>query len=95
MFVPAPNVDSAIVRIDYNKEKFEIDNQKVLDNLIKNAFLMRRKTLANNLKNGFGFSRDQISKILLSASLDENVRGESLSVQKFVELSNIISKNLK
>lgn len=89
MFTPQPNVDSAIVRVDFVK-KYDIKNEEVLSKLIKTAFAMRRKTLANNLKTSFGFSNETIKKLLSENNLTENVRGEVLSVEQFVKLSNSI-----
>ena len=89
MFVPAPNVDSAIVEIEMCN-KWDIDNKSTLDKLIKCAFAMRRKTLANNLKSSFGLSVEQIKNLLTACNLSETIRGEALSTQQFVELANLI-----
>ncbi len=87
MFTPAPKIDSAIVRIDF-KKKYDIINMDVLQKLIRGAFQMRRKTLANNLKNTFAISNDDIESIFNQMGLDLTVRGESLSTMQFVELAN-------
>lgn len=89
MFTPAPNVDSAVVRIDFVK-KYDIRDEKTLNNLIKSAFQMRRKTLCNNLKNTFGYTNEQAVKLLGEAGLEPNVRGEALSVEQFVKLANLM-----
>lgn len=89
MFTPAPNVDSAVVRIDFVK-KYDIRDEKTLNNLIKSAFQMRRKTLCNNLKNTFGYTNEQAVKLLSEAGLEPNVRGEALSVEQFVKLANLM-----
>lgn len=91
MFTPMPKVDSAIVRIDF-KEKYEIKNREVLQKLIRGAFQMRRKTLANNLKNSFNISGENIENIFSKMGLGLNVRGENLSTMQFVKLSNILSE---
>ena len=92
MFVPAPNVDSAIVTIEFNKNKFDVKDKLVLDRLIKSAFAMRRKTLANNLKKDFGLTGEQISSMLTQCGLDVNIRGEALNTEQFVKLANMIAK---
>lgn len=89
MFVPAPNVDSAIVEIEMCN-KWDIVDKNTLDKLIKCAFAMRRKTLANNLKSSFGLSVEQIKNLLATCNLSETIRGEALSTQQFVELANLI-----
>lgn len=90
MFTPAPNVDSAVVRIDF-VEKYSVVDEKTLNLVIKSAFQMRRKTLANNLKNTFGFSADECDKILMISGIDSTTRGEVLGSSQFVLLSNVIA----
>ena len=90
MFVPAPNVDSAIVRIDYEPNKFNISDISLTKQVIRSAFNMRRKTLANNLKTSFNLSSEQIINILNKSNLNEKIRGEALPVNKFVEIANLI-----
>ena len=95
MFTPAPNVDSAIVNIEYVKNKYDIKDTSILDKTIKSAFAMRRKTLENNLKSTFGFNANAISIILGNAGINEKTRGETLNTQKLVDLSNAIYDYLK
>lgn len=89
MFTPMPKVDSAIVRIDF-VDKYEIKDKQTLNNLIRSAFQMRRKTLYNNIKNSFNLDGETIKNCLQKLGLNDNVRGESLSTMQFVELSNIL-----
>lgn len=95
MFTPAPNVDSAIVKIDFVENKFDITDTKTLDDTIKCAFAMRRKTLENNLKTSFGFDNEIISQIMTEAKLPQGIRGEKLTTEQFVKLSNVIYKYKK
>ena len=90
MFTPAPNVDSAIVQITLEPNKYDIKDIKVLRQVIKSAFAMRRKTLANNLKQSFGFNQDKINELLTSISKPLTIRGEALSSADFVALANKI-----
>ena len=92
MFSPVPNVDSAIIKIDIDRNKYQIDNYEIHKKLIKVAFSMRRKTLSNCLKSGFGLSSNQIEELFNNCSLNSNVRGESLSISQFVMLSNELNK---
>ena len=94
MFTPAPNVDSAIVRIDF-KDKYDIKDNDTLEKVIRSAFAMRRKTLVNNLKSGFSFDMHSIEKLLKDNNLEANVRGEALSVEQFVKLANSIYEMIK
>ena len=89
MFMPMPNVDSAIVRIDLNDKYKDVDKKKV-KRVIKAAFSMRRKTLVNNIISNFDIKRDAIEKVLCDMGLDPRVRGEALDIDKYIELSNKI-----
>ncbi|MBE5757178.1 MAG: ribosomal RNA small subunit methyltransferase A [Clostridiales bacterium] len=92
MFTPRPKVDSAVVRIDMDREKFGSFNKEVLRDTIRCAFNNRRKTLSNNLMNYFKFSREVADGILQKAGIEKEKRGETLSVEKFIELSKVIEE---
>ena len=93
-FIPAPNVDSAVVRIDLYKEpKYAPKNEKLFRNTIKAAFEMRRKTLQNALSAKLGYTKELITQAILSTGHPENVRGERLSTEDFVKLSDYLSEN--
>lgn len=95
MFTPVPNVDSAIVKIDFVENKYDIVDTQILDETIKSAFAMRRKTLENNLKTSFGLNTETIRQILTSLDLPQQIRGEKLSTEDFVKLSNEIQKYVR
>lgn len=92
MFTPAPNVDSAIVKIDFVPHKFDILDTHILDETIKSVFAMRRKTIANNLKNSFRLSQEEIEKICKATNISPTARGETLDTATLVKLSNEICK---
>ena len=87
MFYPAPNVDSAVVRIDIDRNKLLGENKPLIHKLVRSAFAMRRKTLVNNLNASFGISKQEATERLNRAGLDEKVRGEALSLDDYVRLS--------
>lgn len=87
MFYPAPNVDSAVVRIDIDDGKLEGENKPLVHKLVRSAFAMRRKTLVNNLSATFGISKAEATEKVKSAGFDERIRGEVLSLDDFVALS--------
>lgn len=95
MFTPAPNVDSAIVKIEFVENKYDIDCTKTLDDTIKAVFAMRRKTIENNLKSYFKLSGDIVREILDEAEISPSLRGEKLETRDLVKLSNIINKYIK
>lgn len=96
MFYPQPNVDSAVVKITFVGNKYGVLDREVFKSVVKSAFLMRRKTLVNNLISSFGLQRPFAEEILKECNIDISVRGEALSTKQFVLLSNTIAnKNLK
>ena len=91
-FIPAPKVDSAVVRIDlHEKCPFDIKDDKLFRNCIKAAFEMRRKTLENALSAKLGgFTKEQIAGSIEKCGFDSRIRGERLSTEDFVNLSNAL-----
>lgn len=92
MFTPRPEVDSSIVKIKcYENKPFEADDEKLLRRVIKAAFGQRRKTLNNALK-ALNLPKEELDEALKTAEIDASLRGETLSIEEFVRLSNAISK---
>ncbi len=91
-FVPAPKVDSAVVRIDLWREKpFCPRNEALLFQTIRAAFGQRRKTLANALATGFPeLGKGAVARAIEACGLSPTVRGERLSVEEFVRLSDLL-----
>ena len=90
-FMPAPKVDSAVVRIDlYEKCPYEIKNEAFFRSCIKAAFEMRRKTLENALCALGAYTKDDIASAIAECGFDPKIRGERLSCEDFVKLSNAL-----
>lgn len=87
MFTPPPNVDSAVVKIDIDKTKFLGVNHEKVREVVKIAFMNRRKMLVNNIMNFYKKSRTEAEQILLKADINLTARGEALSVEDYVRLS--------
>ena len=96
-FVPAPKVDSAVIRIDlYREPKYTPKDETLMRNVIKAAFEMRRKTLQNALSAKLqGYTKDEIKDAIISIGYPETVRGECLSTEDFVKLSDLLIENHK
>ena len=91
MFTPRPEVDSAVVCIKCWQEKpFQAIDEKLWRSLVKAAFSQRRKTLNNALKT-LNFPAEVLKAALAEANIDPSRRGETLSVEEFVRLANILS----
>ena len=89
-FVPAPKVDSAVVRIDlYREPKYTPKDEALMRKVIKAAFEMRRKTLQNALSAKLqGYTKDEIKEAIVATGHLETVRGECLSTEDFVNLAD-------
>lgn len=86
-FYPAPRVNSALVSLKVRKEPLlKLDDYSFFRRVIKSAFSQRRKTLKNCLV-GSGFDKVKVAEAISKMNLDENIRGEKLSIQEFGELT--------
>ena len=94
-FIPAPKVDSAVVRIDlYDTPKYTPKNERLFRNLIKAAFEMRRKTLVNAISAKLPeLDKERIKAAITALGFSETVRGECLCTEDFVKLSDKLSEN--
>ena len=89
-FYPAPKVNSALVSLKVRKEPLlKLNDYTFFRKVIKSAFAQRRKTLKNCLLGG-GFDKDKIIQAIEKMNLDENIRGEKLSIGQFGELSKLL-----
>lgn len=92
VFVPAPNVDSAILKMTRrDKPAVEVKDEPFFFRVSKASFTHRRKTLWNNLTSCFGKSdeiKTRLEIALNNADLSPNVRGEALDLQEFSRLSD-------
>ncbi len=92
MFTPRPEVDSAVVCIKCRQERpLKADDEQLWRSLVKAAFSQRRKTLNNALK-ALNFPAEALKEALAEANIDPSRRGETLSVEEFVRLANILNR---
>lgn len=95
MFFPAPNVDSAVVRIDIDRTKLDGENAPLLHKLVRSSFAMRRKTLANNLSVAFQIDKQEAGKLIEEAGFSPMVRGEALSLDDYKKLTKTLETRIK
>lgn len=95
MFYPSPNVDSAVVRIDIDRNKLDGENVALLHKLVRSSFAMRRKTLANNLSVAFKIDKQTAAQIIEDAGFSPMVRGEALSLEEYKKLSKSLEKSIE
>ncbi len=91
-FLPAPKVDSAVIRITLHKQPpVAVNSEEMLFRVIRGAFAQRRKTLANSLTTEFAsLGREGIQEAIVKAGLEPSVRGERLSLADFARLADIL-----
>lgn len=94
VFVPAPNVDSAILKMTRREQPLvEVKNEDFFFRVSKISFVHRRKTLWNNLTSHFGKSEEVKTKLeqaLENANIKPSIRGEALSIPDFARLSDAL-----
>lgn len=90
-FMPAPNVDSAVIRLDIRPSTPDnVADERALFKLIRAAFSQRRKTLANPVSAAFGMPKARIQAALSVAGLTPMARAEELTLEQFIALSNAL-----
>ena len=97
-FVPQPKVSSSVIRLTcHEKPPVEITDEAFLFKVIRASFNQRRKTLANGLNNAptIPVSREDIVATLEQLGYNPSVRGETLSLQEFAQLSETLKKKVK
>lgn len=93
-FFPAPKVDSAVVKLTVKKEPLlKLTNYDFFKKVVKGCFATRRKNIKNSLVN-VGFAKNAVEQTLKELNIDENLRGETLSIEKMGELSEKLKSNL-
>ncbi len=95
-FVPAPKVDSAVVRIKLHKQKPHVPrDEAMLFRTIRAAFEQRRKTLPNSLCTGFGeLPKEKLTEVVERMGHRPDIRGERLDIAQFVALSDALGEEI-
>ncbi|NIK13679.1 16S rRNA (adenine1518-N6/adenine1519-N6)-dimethyltransferase [Saccharococcus thermophilus] len=94
VFIPQPNVDSAVIRLIKRKQPpVEVNDEAFFFQVVRASFAQRRKTILNNLVNNLPNGKtlkEQIERALANASIDSRRRGETLTMGEFATLSNVL-----
>lgn len=96
-FMPRPNVGSAVIRLTRHEvSPVQVDNEKLMFQIIRASFNQRRKTLVNGLNNSpeISLTKEQITEAVESLGKGAGVRGEALTLEEFAGLANKINKML-
>ncbi|MBQ9227800.1 MAG: 16S rRNA (adenine(1518)-N(6)/adenine(1519)-N(6))-dimethyltransferase RsmA [Eubacterium sp.] len=92
-FLPAPKVDSAVIRIRLRQEPlFPLDSEKQFFTFVKAAFSQRRKTLVNSVSGTLHLPKDEVLAALAALSLPAGIRAEQLTMEDFAGLYNALQR---
>lgn len=92
-FIPRPNVGSAVIRLTrYEEPPVHAEDEQKMFAIIRASFNQRRKTLVNGLGNapGLNLSKEHVAEVLSEMGLSATVRGETLTLEQFATLSNLL-----
>ncbi|CDQ21769.1 dimethyladenosine transferase [Halobacillus karajensis] len=95
VFMPQPNVDSSVLHLEMRKEPpVEVEDEEFFFDVVKATFGQRRKTLMNNLARHFKGekNKEELRNCLEKVDIDPSRRGESLTMQEFADLANVLYK---
>ncbi len=94
-FMPAPNVDSCVVRFDINEKTPDgVTDEKFFFKTVRGAFAQRRKTLLNSVSASMGIEKSKVSEAISQTGLSQSVRPEQLSMNEFIDFSENLKKTL-
>ncbi len=97
VFIPRPNVDSAVVKLKRLEEPaVKVTSKDIFFKVVKASFQQRRKTLRNSLTGSqeIPLSKKEVEEALIAAEIDPQLRGERLSIEDFARLSDQISQRI-
>ena len=91
-FMPRPNVDSAVIRLErFKTPPVDVKNEHLMFKIIRASFNQRRKTMLNSVGNsGIGITKEALTNALETMGLPLTIRGEALTLEQFAELSNLL-----
>ncbi|MBE6729007.1 MAG: 16S rRNA (adenine(1518)-N(6)/adenine(1519)-N(6))-dimethyltransferase RsmA [Ruminococcaceae bacterium] len=90
-FMPPPNVDSAVIKLDILKEPpVKVKDEKFFFSIIKACFAQRRKTLLNTVSNTLKIDKSKISDALTQMGKEQSIRGEVLTLEELATLSDLL-----
>lgn len=87
-FIPAPKVESAVIRLNILKEPpITAADEKLFFKVVRASFLQRRKTLSNSLSAGLSKPKAEINEALAKAGIPANARAEEMTMQQFADIT--------
>lgn len=88
-FMPAPKVDSAVIRLNVlNEPPVKVNDERKFFSVVKASFSQRRKVISNSLSSGLSLDKSKTAEILEKSGVPLNARAEKLSLQNFADIAN-------
>ena len=92
-FLPAPKVDSAVIKLNILKEPpVSLNDEKSFFRVVKAAFSQRRKTLSNSLSSGLSMPKSSAAELLAGAGIPSNARAEEMTMEQFAKIADALTQ---
>lgn len=93
-FMPAPNVDSCVIRLDIKKEtELEISDEAFFFKVVRGAFSQRRKNICNSISSALGLPKQTVAEAVAETGISETARAEQLKMTDFAAIAEKLLKN--
>lgn len=93
-FMPAPNVDSCVIRLDIKKEtELEISDEAFFFKVVRGAFSQRRKNICNSISSALGLPKQTVAEAVAETGISETARAEQLKMTDFAAIADKLLKN--
>lgn len=95
-FIPAPKVDSAVIRLDILPEPpVRVSDEALFFRVVRASFLQRRKTLPNSLSAGLSIPKPEVNSLLEEAGIRLTARAEEMTMQQFADITETLYRHKK
>lgn len=92
-FMPAPNVDSCVIRLDVKKEPaVKTEDEQFYFRVVRGAFSQRRKNMCNSISSAMGIPKSEVAEAIRAAGLPESVRPEQVQLEDFAKIADMLKK---
>lgn len=91
-FMPAPNVDSCVVRFNIKPETPNVCDERYFFRVVRGMFSQRRKSLVNCVSSSMALPKEAVLKAIEATGLEANVRPEALTMDQIVDFANVLYK---
>ncbi len=90
-FMPSPNVDSAVIRLDIKENNgLDVQNEKLFFRIVRAAFSQRRKQIINPLSGELNIPKAELAELFATAGINQTARAEELTLRDFAALCEAV-----